>query len=292
MEENKHLLATGLNGLVGSKFATDFADQYQYDRMDVSDKENPVDITNLDQIKQVFESSQAEFVLHLAAFTNVTAAWEQKGDKEGLAYQVNVEGTKNLVKACQEYGKHLIHISTAYVFDGDNEGVYLEEDQMKPIEWYGQTKAWAEEAVRNSEIDWTILRIDQPFRSDVFPKVDIVHRIIDGLKKGSLYPQFTNHFFGPTFIDDFAKVIDWVIRTKTEGLYHATSGEKWSDYKFAQLINETLDLSGEVKAGDLDEYLKTISRPYQRNTALDSSKLINQLDFKLKTVEEAVRKLS
>jgi len=289
--DKKSLIATGLNGLVGSKFATDFADQYQYDRMDVSDKNNPVDITNLDQIRKVFERSEAESILHLAAFTNVNAAWEQSGDKTGLAYQVNVEGTKNLVKACQEYGKHLIHISTAYVFDGEKEGLYTEEDQINPIEWYGKTKAWAEEAIKGSEIDWTILRIDQPFRSDPFPKVDIAHRIIDGLKKDTLYPQFTNHYFGPTFIDDFAKVIDWVIRTKTKGLFNATSGEKWSDYDFAKLINEKLNLGGEVNKGDLDEYLKTISRPYQRNTALDSSKLIKMLDFKLNTIEEAVSTL-
>ncbi|NCN03894.1 MAG: sugar nucleotide-binding protein [Candidatus Pacebacteria bacterium] len=289
--DKRSLLSTGLNGLVGSRFATDFADRYHYDRLDVSDKDNPVDITNLDQVRKVFASSSADYVLHLAAFTNVTAAWEQSDDKTGLAYQVNVEGTRNLVKACQEFGKQMIHISTAYVFDGESQGLYIEEDPIKPIEWYGQTKAWAEEVVREADIDWTILRIDQPFRSDQFPKVDIAHRIIYGLENGTLYPQFTNHYFGPTFIDDFAKIIDWVIRTKTMGLYHATSGEKWSDYKFAQLINQALKLNGVIKEGDLDEYLKTISRPYQRNTALDSSKLIGMLDFKLKSVREAIATL-
>lgn len=285
------LITTGLNGLVGSKFAQDFANSYSYDRMDVSDKDNPIDITNLDQVRRVFQNSSASFVLHLAAFTNVTAAWEQSGDKDGLAYQVNVNGTKNIIKACQEFDKHLIHISTAYVFNGENEGLYKEEDKPSPIEWYGQTKALAEEAVLKSKIAWTILRIDQPFRSDIFPRIDTAHRIINSLKEGYLYPQFTDHYFGPTFIDDFAKVIDWVIRTKATGLYNATSGEKWSDYDFAKLIKETLKLDGEVKEGKLDDYLKTISRPYQRNTALDSSKLINQLDFKLTSITEAVKKI-
>ena len=283
------LLTTGLNGLVGSKFSSNFSSSYSYDRMDLSDRDNPVDITDLNQVRKVFANSSAKFVLHLAAFTNVTAAWEQSGDKEGLAYKVNVEGTKNIIKACQEFNKHLIHISTAYVFDGKKKERYTEEDLVSPIEWYGQTKAWAEEEVINSEIDWTILRIDQPFRSDVFPKVDIVHRIIALLKSGDLYPQFTDHYFGPTFIDDFAKVIDWVVRTKTKGLFNATSGEKWSDFDFANLINETLNLDGEVKEGKLEDYLKTISRPYQQSTALDSSKLISQLDFKLTSIKEAIK---
>jgi dTDP-4-dehydrorhamnose reductase len=285
------LVATGLNGLVGSKFATDFSDKYSYDRMDISDKNNPVDITNLEQVREVFKNSSAKFVLHLAAFTNVTAAWEQSGDKQGLAYQVNVEGTKNIIKACKEFDKHLIHISTAYVFDGEKEELYKEDDKLSPIEWYGQTKADAEEAVKGSDIDWTILRIDQPFRSDNFPKIDTAHRIINSLKDGNLYPQFTDHYFGPTFIDDFAKVIDWVIRTKTTGLYNATSGEKWTDFDFATLVNETLNLGGEIKEGKLEDYLKTISRPYQRNTALDSSKLVSLLDFKLLSVKEAIKKI-
>lgn len=283
------LIATGLNGLVGSKFATDFSNSYSFDRMDILDKDHSVDITNLEQIREVFKNSSAKFVLHLAAFTNVNAAWEQSGDKDGLAYQVNVEGTKNIIKACQKFDKHLIHISTAYVFDGEKEGLYLEDDKLNPIEWYGQTKAEAEAAVKGSDIDWTILRIDQPFRSDIFPRVDIVHRIINSLKEGNLYPQFTDHYFGPTFIDDFAKVIDWVIRTKASGLYNATSGEMWTDFDFATLINETLELGGEVKEGKLEDYLKTISRPYQRNTALDSSKLVRQLDFQLTPIKEAIK---
>jgi dTDP-4-dehydrorhamnose reductase len=282
------ILGTGLNGLVGSKLVTDFDQAYAFETLDISDPANPIDITDYDQVVSSFIRSSAEFVVHMAAFTNVTAAWEQRDDKSGPAYQVNVVGTENIVKACQETGKHLIHISTAYVFNGEKEGMYQENDARSPIEWYGQTKAWAEEVVETAEISWTILRIDQPFRSDPFPREDIAHRIINGLQSGSLYPQFTNHYFGPTFIDDFARVIDWVIRTKTRGLFHASSGERWSDYDFAQLINSQLKLSGQVEKGDLDQYLQTLNRPYQRNTSLDCSKLYQALDFKPHSVEEAV----
>lgn len=287
----KTIIATGLNGLVGSKFEQLFNDAYDFDRMDASAKENPIDITNLNQVMEVFERSEAQSVIHLAAYTNVTGAWEQTGDKTGPAYQVNVEGTKNIIKACQETGKHLIHISTAYVFDGKNQEMYVESDVMSPIEWYGQTKAWAEEEVVNSSIDWTIFRIDQPFRSDQFPKIDTAHRIIAGLKAGTLYPQFEDHFFGPTFIDDFAKVLDWCVRKKFTGIFHASSGEKWSDYEFASAINQIHSLNGRVEVGHLAEYLKTLGRPYQQNTALNNQKLKSVLDFELLSVREALAKI-
>jgi len=282
------ILGTGLSGLIGSKISDLYQDKYNFVNLDISHPTNPVDITHFDQVKRALDT-EAEYVLHCAAFTDVTKAWEQKDDTSGLAYKVNVLGTQNIVAACQQTGKHLLHISTAYVFDGEKEGLYSESDLTSPIEWYGQTKALAEEAVQASNGAWTILRIDQPFRSDPFPRKDLVHRVISGLENDSLPPLFINHFFGPTFIDDFAQVIDWVIRTKTTGLFHASSGEKWTDFEFGKAIQTALNLSGEVKPGKLEDYLKKSSRPYQRNTALDNSKLVTALDFELTPIREALR---
>lgn len=287
------ILGTGLNGLVGSKFVSDFADYYQFDNLDLKDPVRPIDITNLKQVETAIGQSSAEFLIHFAAFTDVTAAWQQNGDKKGLCYQVNVEGTNNIALACQKFNKHLIHISTAYVFDGQKEGLYTEQDSLSPIEWYGQTKAWAEEIVQTtSNLTWTILRIDQPFRSDPFPKLDVAHRLIEGMKAGKIYPQFSDHYFGPTYINDFTKVLDAVIRLKLSGLFNASSGEQWTDFTFAQIIAQELKINYQVEAGKLDKYLETSQRPYQKNTALSVNKLKAVLDFQLKTVTSAIREIT
>lgn len=285
----KQLITTGLSGLVGSRFQKDFESKYEFQNLDLSNPVLPVDITNREQIFNIFEKSSAEYVLHLAAHTNVTAAWEQRNDTSGITYQVNVLGTKNIVEACRKTKKHLIHISTAYVFDGKNENQYTEDDSPNPIEWYGETKFLAEELVRTLENNWTILRIDQPFRSDTYSRPDILRRIISGIQNQSLYPQFTNHFFGPTFIDDFSKVIDWVIRTHAQGIFHASSGEKWSDFEFASMVNEVLNLHGKISEGDLNQYLKTLERPYQRNTSMNCEKLRNSIDFSFTKIKDAVK---
>ena len=286
------LFGTGINGLVGSKFRDMFGSVHTIYPLDVTDQHNPVDITNPDQVMRALSSSNAEFVLHLAAYTDVTGAWKQSGDKTGSAYKVNVEGTQNIITACEQLGLHLIHISTAYVFDGTKEGLYLETDPVSPIEWYGQTKAEAEALVTASSANWTILRIDQPFRSELLPnRPDTAHRIAAGLKAGTLYPQFTNHYFGPTYIDDFAQVIDWVLRTKTTGLFNAASGEQWTDYAFATAIAKQLGTSYQVEKGDLTEYLKNLGRPYQKNTAMSSEKLAKVLDFSLTPIETALKEV-
>jgi dTDP-4-dehydrorhamnose reductase len=283
------ILVTGAKGLVGSKLVQMFTDQYDFESLDISDELNPVDITNYSQVLTALDNSQAKYIVHYAAYTDVTGAWKQNGDKTGPAYKINVHGTQNIINACKKTAKHLIHISTAYVFDGEKESLYTEEDNLSPIEWYGHTKAEAEKLITNSDINWTILRIDQPFRSDPMVRPDVVRRIAMGLKNGDLPPQFSNHYFGPTFIDDFSKVVDFVIRTDSKGIYNASSGEKWTDFDFANLINTTFNLVGTVNKGDINEYLKTIERPYQKNTAMDVTKLKNLMNFELLPIAEAIK---
>ena len=178
-----NLLTTGLNGLVGSHFALDFHNTYEFDNLDLRDKNQPIDITNYEQVLKRFQTSQATHVIHLAAFTDVTGAWQQTDDKNGLTYRVNVVGTENIVRAAEVTNKHIIYVSTAYVFDGEKKELYTEQDQPNPIEWYGKTKWLAEEAVKKSTAPTTILRIDQPFRSDQFEKIDTVHLIIKGIQE-------------------------------------------------------------------------------------------------------------
>lgn len=285
------VLGTGLSGLVGSKVVELLTPRYQFENIDLAHPTKPTDITKLDQVLATVESSPAAVLLHFAAFTDVTKAWEQRDDKNGVAYQVNVVGTQNMAAAAKRTGKHLVHISTAYVFDGEKEDSYTEEDPVHPIEWYGQTKAWAEEAVIQSGATYTILRIDQPFRSDPFNRPDVIRRLINGLTQGTLPPQFTNHWIGPTFVDDFVNVIQWAIESKTPGLFHASSGEKWTDYELAKAVQEILHVPGELKEGDLDAYLAKSNRPYQRNTAMSTEKLRRYLPKPQLSVREAIARV-
>lgn len=282
------LLMTGANGLVGSVFARDFADRYQITNLDLSGTPS-VDITNADQVEKIISTHPANWIVHCAAFTDVTAAWQQTGDKNGLAYKVNVLGTENIVGACSKYQKHILHLSTAYIFSGESAEPYLETDPTGPLEWYGQTKLWAEEVVKKLATDFVILRIDNPFRKDNFAKPDIVRRTLAKLTDGSLPPQFSDAFFGPTVIEDLARVIDWVIRTEARGTFHASNNESWTPYDFAKAVARKAGIdAAQVREGSLTQYLNTSKRPYPQNTALNCAKLIDALDFSLQTVSAAL----
>lgn len=284
------VLITGANGLIGARLTELLAEKFTITPLKSPTNER-VDITDAAQVAAAFNNyPQAQAVIHLAAFTDVSAAHEQQGDKSGSAWQTNVVGTANIAQACAKRGWYLIHTSTAYVFSGDKQQPYTEEDPVSPIEWYGQTKAASEKEVINAGGESVILRLDQPFTHLPSKKVDTLHRIINGLQAGNLYPQFTNHFFGPTYIDDLVKVFALCLQKRLTGIYHASSGEQWSDYDFARAVAEILELSAEIKPGDLQTYLQTLARPYQKNTALNIDKLKAQLDFPLLTIRQAIAK--
>jgi len=180
----KQIIATGLSGLVGSRIRELLKDKFEFINFSL---DSGIDITNFSLLKKEFQRfPSAVAVLHLAAFTDVNRAWEQRRDKRGLCYRVNVLGTKNIAQLCQQTNKYLIHISTDFVFDG-NKGLnkpYIEKDKPNPIEWYGQTKLWAEQEVVKSGSKDVILRIAFPFKSkraafgfEPIEKLDLVRKI-------------------------------------------------------------------------------------------------------------------
>lgn len=268
------VLGTGLSGLVGSKLVELLSDQYKFENLDLS---RGVDILNESQVREYVNKSDAQVLIHMAAFTDVTKAYEETGNTDGVTYKVNVIGTRNVVKAVNEAGKYLIHLSTAYVFDGQKEVPYVETDACNPIEWYGQTKLWAEEEVMNAGGKYSILRIDRPYRLDDFPKKDILHKVMEKLQTNTLPPQFTDTSWTPTSIEVFCDWMRQIMNKQPQGIYHATTEPVFSDYTFALWVKDKYQLPGEVKQGSLAGYLKSSNRPYQKNTALDTTKLISIL---------------
>ncbi|GIW32715.1 NAD(P)-dependent oxidoreductase [Meiothermus sp.] len=103
-----------------------------------------LDITDLCSVERALMRYQPQVVVHAAAYTNVARA----ETKKALCWRVNVEGTRNLVRAALKCNLHFVHISTDYVFWGDRGG-YREDDPVGPVRnYYALSKLAAEEVVR------------------------------------------------------------------------------------------------------------------------------------------------
>ena len=98
------------------------------------------DLRRREQMIEQFERFNPDIVINCAAYTNVEKAEEDYWD----AYSTNVECVQNLVNVCKEFGTHIIHISTDYVFDGRKKTPYSENEKMHPLNQYGITKMLGE----------------------------------------------------------------------------------------------------------------------------------------------------
>lgn len=278
------VIVSGLSGLVGTRVSQLLSEKYTFVNMDMT---VGVDITNKSQVDQYIGESSAHCVIHLAAFTNVSAAHEQNGDLSGSCYQVNVVGTEHIARACANSGKYLVHVSTDYVFDGEKTTAYTEEDTPRPIEWYGQTKLWAEEKVQTTLDRYAILRIAYPYQARP-SRPDFLATMKERLVNGTLPPAFTDHIITPVFVDDLATVFDRCIERKPTGIFHAVGSSWHSDFELAQMVDQIFDLGSTVQEGSLEQYLKTATRPYQKTMKMSNAKLQKELGVTMKTVEEGL----
>jgi len=284
------IIGTGLSGLVGSRII-ELNPEIQFTDLSL---DTGFDILKPDTFKTVFEEFTGGVVLHLAAFTDTNAAWLQRGDKSGLCYRLNVEGTQNILNLCNKYHKYLISISTDFVFDGQKEGLYTEDDQPKPIEWYGETKYLAEKLILDSGHPAAIVRIAFPYRASFEPKKDIIRKTIDGFKTYKLYPQWTDHFTTPTFIDDIALGLKTFFDQKPTGIFNLVGSSSQSPFDMCQIVAETFGFDKNlVKPSTLVEYLASQpkdSRPWQKNLSLSNAK-VSALGITMKTLTEGLEVL-
>lgn len=287
------IIGTGLSGLVGSRIVELLSQKYKFENLDLT---TGVDVTNPNIIEQKISSIPGNIVIHTAAFTDVDKAWEQQGQKDGLCYRINVLGTRNVAQACQKFNKYLIHISTDFVFDGKKRIAYTENDKPNPIEWYGQTKLWAEEEVLNSKAENIILRIAFPYKAKASaikleprPKLDLIRKIIEKLKNKQPMFMFFDQIITPTFIDDIAKVVDYCILNKPKGLYHCVGSSAVSPYDLAALIADAFSLDKSlINKSTIKLFEGETFRPRQIFQSISNKKLETDFGIKMSTIESAL----
>lgn len=113
-----------------------------------------LDITSADNVRAYFSGKSFAAVINPAAYTAV-----DKAESEiGAAFAVNALGPALLAEAIKGTGTPIVHISTDYVFDGEKDGVYLDDDPINPLGVYGASKAAGEQAIRSAGQRTVILR--------------------------------------------------------------------------------------------------------------------------------------
>jgi dTDP-4-dehydrorhamnose reductase len=287
------IIGTGLSGLVGSRIVELLKDKFEF--VDFS-LDSGVNILDKENLAAAFEQNKdAVAVLHMAAFTDTNAAWEQKGDKSGICYQLNVEGTRNILELVQKYNQYLIYISTDFIFDGTKTTPYIETDTPSPIEWYGETKYLGEKVITDSGYqNYNISRITYPYRAKFDTKIDIIRKVLTKLQNNEPVKMFSDQICTYTFIDDIANALGYFFENKNTGIYHLVGSSSHSPCEMCLEIAKAFNLNKDlISPSSLDEYIKSQpegSRPWQK-TLITSNQKAKNLGLNFKTLEEGLEEI-
>ena len=113
------------------------------------------DLGQSGSLAELIDRVRPDVVVNAAAYTAVDRA---ESEPE-LAFRINAEAVGELARACAESGARLIHYSTDYVFSGENDRPWREDDPTGPVNTYGASKLAGEQAIRASGCQHMIFRI-------------------------------------------------------------------------------------------------------------------------------------
>jgi dTDP-4-dehydrorhamnose reductase len=189
------------------------------------------DITESAILWKVGKSKKVAWIVNCAAYTGV----DKSEDEEALARRINAEGVGNIAACARELGAALIHISTDFVFAGDGDRPYLEEDPIRPIGAYGRTKAEGEALVRREFSRHFILRT-----AWLYGRYgnNFVYTMLRLMREREQIGVVEDQRGNPTWSRDLAAAIVKIIDSSSElfGTFHFTNEGETTWYHFAKEI--------------------------------------------------------
>ncbi|MBT3230667.1 dTDP-4-dehydrorhamnose reductase [Candidatus Uhrbacteria bacterium] len=235
------ILITGAQGMLGQDLVKVFSsaghDVIAASRADL-------DITNQESVDSYIDKLKPEMIVNAAAYNAVDQIEEDEHFERAM--QINARGPLHLAQAADRVGAKFVHFGTDYVFDGQGNAHYLEDDQTNPISRYGESKLKGEELAQNACDDTYICRVSKLFgmpgggESAKENFVSLMFRLnqeLDDLK-------IADEEHGcPAYSPDVAQVtLDLIEGDYDPGIYHIVNeGEPVTVYGFAK---EIFDMAG------------------------------------------------
>lgn len=255
-----NILITGCNGQLGTEMRNLSVQHtsHTYFFTDVAE----LDITNREAVHAYVRDNKIGLIVNCAAYTNVDKAEED----ETTARLINAQAVENLATA----GCKVIHVSTDYVFSGDEHVPCRECDAVAPRTAYGRTKYEGEQLLLKANPEAIIFRtawLYSPYGNNFVKTMLKYGREKDELRV--VYDQIGT----PTYAEDLAKAIYAAIEAPEwhSGIYHFTNEGVCSWFDFTVEILRQAGVTCKVTPILSSEYQYKTPRPHY--SVLDKAKV-------------------
>lgn len=245
MKSKISILVTGANGQLGRELQTIASLHPEFTFLFLT--RNDFDITVESWVNKRTLDTRPDVVINAAAYTNVEKAEEEQAEAEAG----NTLAPGYLAHACKEAGSMLIHVSTDYVFNGNQRQPYVESDEPSPLNVYGKTKLKGERRVDAEMNRYFILRTSWLYSLHGHNFYKTMLRLA---KEHGKLRVVNDQIATPTYARILAQDILTLIRKKLieeqpipYGLYHYTHEGEASWFDFAEAIMTLNQLSVPVE---------------------------------------------
>jgi dTDP-4-dehydrorhamnose reductase len=222
------IFVTGATGQLGSAICRSFAPGHEVVACALED----LDITSPDRVAARIAAARPDVVINCAAYNDVDAS----EDHAQTALEVNAFGVLSLARAAANAGAVFVHYGTDFVFTGETDRPYTEEDQPNPQSTYAVSKLLGDWFARDAP-RWYLLRVESLFGGSALGSShrSSVDRIADAIFEGHEAIVFTDRTVSPSFVVDVARATRELLeRNAPCGLYHCVNSGFCTWYELAQ----------------------------------------------------------
>ena len=285
----KKILITGVNGFLGQHLAKNFASKNDEvigisrgpSRLPTGDIiYEEVELTDRAMVQQLLQKHQPDVIVHTAALSKP----DECNNNRDHCLQVNVEATRHLLQSATSL---FIYISTDFIFGED--GPHNEDATPGPLNFYGESKWMAEKAVKQSGLNYAIVRPVFIY-GKVWPglRPSFLHWVKNSLEQGKSIKVVSDQLRTPTFVDDICNGIAAIIDKNTTGDFHLAGKDILSPFQMAIATAEVLGLDASLIENVTSE---TFPEPVKRakRSGLIIEKAKTELGYDPVSFKEGVR---
>ena len=264
----ENVLLTGADGQLGQDF------QKLFDKLGIkytATDYRELDVINKEKVKEFVDNNDFTMIINCAAYNNVDKA-EEEPEK---CYALNSHVSKYLAEICKEKNIVFVTYSTDFVFDGEKEVPYTEEDIPNPLSIYSKAKLEGEKDSLEYEKSF-VIRTSWVFGMG---NNNFCKQVINWSKGKDKLRIVDDQVSSPTYSKDLAEYSWELIQTDKYGLYHLSNDGEASKFEQAQYILKKIGWTGVLERGKTEEF--PLSAKRAQYSKLDSSKIEKIIDRKI-----------
>lgn len=292
----KKILIIGANGFTGRRILNDLArnENYLVTGCSLHDDIAPAsgnyhfirtDICQVEEQDSLFHKVAPDVVINTSALS--VPDYCETHHKE--ADNINIIAVERLASHCEASGARFIHLSTDFVFGGDTDRLYVEEDTPNPINYYGITKLKGEKRVAELCTNYAIARVVVVYGAALPGQHgNIVQLVVNRLRNNEEIRVVSDQWRTPTYVGDVSQGIEKLIEHPNSGIYHICGADCLSisdiAYRVADIVNLDSSLIIPVTTKQIGE-----STPRPQFSGLSIEKARKELGYHPHTLEEGIK---